>query len=125
MKTNSFPKFKKVHEELIVHETPLEEIRIDSNSVTVELDDIDEKRRKICFRPFQAVRVTTMDCTDLDAVPYTRYLWERMDSSWICSLEKQLLESESTDNFLKKSKHFILDLGDNLLEIIAWNAEIS
>ena len=25
MKTNSFPKFKKVHEELIVHETPLEE----------------------------------------------------------------------------------------------------
>ena len=39
------------------------------------------------------------------------------------SLKSQLIDS--TDDFLENSKHFILDLGDNLLEIVAWSANIS
>lgn len=123
---------KRTNDSLVIHETPLAEIRLDGHSLTVELDDTNEKRRKIRFHPYQAVRITTKDCVDLSSIvtpqtiidgKYQRYLWECVDSSWIDSLEHSL--ADNTDNFLQKSKHFILDLGDDLLEVIAWNTEIS
>ena len=122
---------KKTNDLLVIHETPCEEIHINSNSITIEFDDINEARRKIFFCPFQAVRITTIDCVDLDTVivpesysngRYRRYLLECIDSPWIDNLKSQLVDS--TDDFLEKSKHFMLDLGDNLLEIIAWSANI-
>lgn len=123
---------RQVTDSVIIHETPLAKMSSDGCSFIVELDDINEKRRKISFHPYQAVRITTKDCVDLSDIitpetiidgRYLHYLWERVNSPWIKSLEQQLIDK--TDNFLKTSKHFILDLGDDLLEVVAWNAEIS
>lgn len=114
---------KRMTDLLVAHTVPLEEIHIDLTSITVELDDINGKRRTVFFRPFQAVRVTTIDCVDLEVYGgYRGYLLECIDSPWIEDLQAQLVDSE--DNFLEKSKHFIMDLGDNLLEIVAWSVNI-
>ena len=116
---------KRANDLLMAHEVPLEEIYIGPNSITVEFDDINEKRRKIFFCPFQAFRITTIDCADQDIVygEYTRSLSECVDSPWIDDLRSQLIDSE--DDFLKNSKHYMLLLGDNFLEIVAWSADIS
>ena len=125
-------KLKKANDSLIIHETPLAEIRSGPHSLIVELDDVNEQRKKICFHPYQAVKITTKDCVNLSSIitpetlldgKYCRCLWECVNSRWISSLKRQL--ADSSDNFLKKSKHYILDLGDNLLEVVAWNADVS
>ena len=36
-----------------------------------------------------------------------------------------ILLVDSEDDFLKNSKHYMLLLGDNFLEIVAWSADIS
>ena len=79
---------KRINDSFAIHETPLAEIQLDGSSLTVELDDTDEKRRKIHFYPYQAVRITTKDCVDLSDIitpetiidgRYLRYLWERVN----------------------------------------------
>ncbi|MBQ7380236.1 MAG: hypothetical protein IJW70_11235 [Clostridia bacterium] len=122
-----------VDRDLMIHEVPLEKICISEGSIKIVIDDITEKRKNIIFKPYQAVKITTFDCADLsfvDSCPdmyasgtYKRYLLEETESSWIRILKESLADTD--DDFLSKSRHFILHLGDNLVEIVAWNVNIS
>ena len=48
--------------EIEIHTTPLEELFIDSNSITIFFDDINENRYKMIAEPYQAINITTIDC---------------------------------------------------------------
>ena len=45
-----------------LHCTPLATISLGTPKVIVEADDELEKRMRLCFEPYQAVKVTTADC---------------------------------------------------------------
>ena len=119
--------------DLVIHEVPIEKICVSEGSIKIVVDDITEKRKNIIFKPYQAVKITTVDCADLsfvDSCPdmfasgtYKRYLLEKTESSWIPKLKESL--ADPNDDFLNKSRHFILHLGDNLVEIVAWDVNIS
>ena len=50
---------------------PLAKTIIDDayHKIIVEFDDIDERRRRLCFSPYQAIRIVTADCADYDFIP--------------------------------------------------------
>lgn len=121
-----------IDKELMIHETPLEKFYINEDSIKIVIDDICEKSKSLIFKPYQAIKITTVDCADLsfiDSCPdlfssgiYQRYLLEETESLWITKLRETLVNPN--DDFLIRSRHFILHLGDNLVEIVAWNVEI-
>ncbi|ELK38923.1 hypothetical protein BAG01nite_49440 [Brevibacillus agri] len=114
-----------------IHETPLEEINFDSNTIVVTFDDNNEKRWKLTFSPYQAIKTTTKDCYPFsnlvikDAIDeigiYRSYLLEVTDSQWKKSLYDELKLNDSNATFLDKSNHYILPFQDIVLEIIAWD----
>ncbi len=122
-----------VNRDLMIHECPLEKFYVDEESIKIVIDDIDENSKSLIFQPYQAIRITAVDCADLSMIDscadvfasgrYQRYLLEETESSWIPELRKALANPD--DDFLIKSRHFVLHLGDNLVEIVAWNVNIS
>ncbi len=124
---------KPIDSDLLMHETPLEEIKLDGTSVTIWLDDVNGKRKRLLFQPCQAFRSTTEDCADfsfLDGLhngfPWKRYerpVYEVVWSLWIEELRRSLIVPD--DDFLKKAHHYILHLGKSVVEIVAWGVEIS
>ncbi len=128
-----------VEPRLQIHEVPLENIHVTSNSVTIELDDESEARWRLHFMPIQAVRITTEDCMyNLDIIKeidnreacypdghYVRYLIEKVDSPWIKQLRAALYEDQATYDFTEKSHHYVMHVGDNLWEIVSWEVEIT
>ena len=121
-----------IDKELMIHETPLEKFYINEDSIKIVIDDICEKSKSLIFKPYQAIKITTVDCADLSFINscpdlfssgiYQRYLLEETESLWITKLRETLVNPN--DDFLIRSRHFILHLGDNLVEIVAWNVEI-
>ncbi len=121
-----------VNKELIIHEVPLEKISTDGISITIELDDENEVRWRLVFCPFQDIRITTEDCYGYSNIPdseetfasgrYKRYLLEIHDSERIAQLRTQLVHEH--DDFLVESRLFFMHLGDNMVEIVAWDVEI-
>lgn len=122
-----------IDRELKIHECPCEKIYVDEGSIKIVIDDIYENSKSLIFQPYQAIRITTVDCADLSGIDscsdmfttgkYQRYLLEETESTWIPQLRKNLFDPD--DDFLIKARHFVLHLGDNLVEIIAWNVDIS
>lgn len=122
-----------VDSEWVMHETPLETIQMSGGTIQILADDIHEKRIRLVFQPYQAVKITTVDCADrsvLESCPevfgsgvYQRYLLEETESRWIPALRESLADPE--DDFLDRSRHFVLHLGDNLVEIAAWDVRAS
>ncbi|KZE40567.1 hypothetical protein AV540_25720 [Brevibacillus parabrevis] len=114
-----------------IHETPLEDINFDSNTIVVTFDDKDEKRWKLTFSPYQAIKTTTIDCYPFSKLIikdaedergiYRSYLLEVTDSQWKKSLHDELKLNDSNATFLDKSKHYILPFQDIVIEIIAWD----
>lgn len=122
-----------VNKSLIINNVPLEEIKITQTAVEVRIDDINERRYCITFKPYQAVKVITSDCFDksilLDSDNYSfgrykRYILEALDSEWINMMKSTLKSNDENAVFLETARHFILDLGDNILEIISTDIEI-
>ena len=117
----------------MINECPLEKFYIDESSIKIVIDDIHENSKSLIFQPYQAIRITAVDCADLSIIDscadvfatgkYQRYLLEETKSTWIPQLRKTLVDLD--DDFLIKSRHFVLHLGDNLVEIVAWNVNIS
>jgi hypothetical protein len=122
-----------VDRDLKIHNVPLEKIQISDGSIKIILDDIYEKSKCLIFKPYQAIKITTVDCADLSFLEtypelfpsgiYQRYLLEETESSWIPKLRESLVVPD--DDFLIQSRHFILDLRDNIVEIVAWDIQIS
>ena len=117
---------------IIIHTVPFAKTIIDDkdNTVIVEFDDIDERRRRFCFSPYQAVKIVTADCADYDFIPddipigeYKRYICEVCDSKWIRELKKELKECDPDATFLDNARHFIFNMGESVLEVVATEVE--
>ena len=117
---------------IIIHTVPFAKTIIDDkdNTVIVEFDDIDERRRRLCFSPYQAIRIVTADCSDYDFIPddipigeYKRYICEVCDSKWIRELKNELKECDPDATFLDNARHFIFNMGESVLEVVATEVE--
>jgi hypothetical protein len=91
--------------------------------VVIEVDDEHERRFRLLFEPYQALRVVTEDCFDtpdgLAIIPQT--VVEVKDSRWVHELQSILARGDHQATFLTKARHFLLPLQDDFLEIVAWN----
>ncbi|MBR7099705.1 MAG: hypothetical protein IKC91_00940 [Clostridia bacterium] len=120
-----------VRKDFEIHVTPLEKIELSGSSIVVWLDDIHENRIKLNFKVFQALKVTTIDCVSMEKFynkncfvngVFHRHILEMENSPWIEELRNNLVDDSA--DFLNKSRHFILPLQDNIIEIVAWNIEL-
>ena len=109
-----------------LHKTPLASIICNAPKILVEADDKKESRIKFVFEPYQAVKITTFDCFSLldgkPIIPQT--VMEVRNSSWIEELRNTLKLTDCEAKFMNNSKHFLLPLGEDFLEVIAWNVEV-
>ena len=108
-----------------IHTTPLEKILIDAYSVEILLDDIRENRYRIFAKPYQAIKIITIDCASSENYhndycfrdgKYHRHILLMINSNLINELKINATEHD----FLEKAKHFILPLQENIVEIIAY-----
>ncbi|THF82729.1 hypothetical protein [Cohnella fermenti] len=112
-----------------IHNTPLEQVQLEGAKIVVNVDDTDEQRWRLVFSPYQALRVTTIDCIDI--APFlindkkSNQVLEVIDSDWINLLRITLKNTDSSASFLDKSKHYIIPLQDNVIEIISWDLYIA
>ena len=89
----------------------------------VEVDDENAKRIRLMFVPYQAVRITTVDCfmppEEFD-LPY-RSVVEIIDSPWTKKLLFSSKEINETATFMEKAKHFLIPTEDDYIEVLAWD----
>ena len=128
----------RIYKRLYVNKEPLEKIYTEKYNLIVELDDENKKRRKISFEPLSCFRILPLDYYD----EYSYYVFEeesnengcskkhiieKTNSGWIDELDQMLrtnpLENDEFDCDGKK-RHFILILGNRILEIIADDCKI-
>ncbi len=92
--------------------------------VIVELDD-DNRKIRVAFSPYQALRVTTADCFALSEgmMIMPRTIMEVEESDWIAELKKAMAVVDTTADFLDKSRHFLVPTEDDFIEVVAWSIE--
>lgn len=119
---------KIIEKSIIINNVPLGKISVEQNAVTIDFDDIYERRHKIQFIPYQAIKITTADCFRKDVLltdetlasgRYQRYIPEIENSQWIDQLKRALKEIDENASFMEHAGHFVLDLGDEIVEIAA------
>lgn len=140
MKTKIFSK------RLQLHNVPLERLVFDSNKMEdqyILVDDKNEVRWKIKIKVLQALKITTIDCANLNffegrdfcdecfeeeggypVAQFRNYIMEVQDSEWIKELKSSLKEVDPEADFMDKAKHFLIPCYDNIIEVIAWNIEL-
>lgn len=106
--------------------TPLALVVCSAPKIIVEVDDRSESRIKFIFEPYQAIKMVTVDCFSLSygmsIIPQT--VMEIKNSVWIDELRKTLKLTDYEADFMDKSKHFLLPLQDDFLEVVAWNVKV-
>ena len=119
---------KIIEKSIIINNVPLGKISVEQNAVTIDFDDIYERRHKIQFTPYQAIKITTADCFRKDVLltdetlasgRYQRYIPETENSQWTDQLKRALKEIDENASFMEHARHFVLDLGDEIEEIAA------
>lgn len=118
------PRFEPVMSLPKLHTTPLADVHVEGSGrprVVVELDDVNEKRFRLVFGTYQAVRVTTDDCFSPVAPITSRAVVEVINSPWIAELTAVLKRKDDAATFMQKAKHFLIPNQDNFIEIVAWN----
>ena len=136
-------KTKIVFKDFQIHNVPMETILLDESGKfesCIMLDDINEKRWKIVFKAYQALKLTAVDCVEYEEgyfknfcyqkegesfLSSCRYILEVIDSEWINELKENLLKNDTEANFMDKARHFVLPLYDYHIEIIAWDLELT
>ena len=111
--------------EFEIDEVPLEKMYFGKeDEFIVEFDDVTEKRISLEFGSHQAIKITTIDCFDVNSLLINgrleRRVLEVIDSEWVKELKKELWSHDHTATFMDKAHHYVLPLGDNIVEIIAW-----
>lgn len=115
--------------QLEINETPLERLTYEGADLIVEFDNQADERVRLTFSPWQALKVTTIDCYDIrsllikDRLP--RRVLEFTDSEWISALKEELHQHDHHATFLNDAHHFVLPFQDNVVEIVARNFECS
>ncbi len=105
-----------------LHETPLPVINVNPPRMTLEADDQAERRVRLIFEPYQAVRVITADCFDVPqglmlSVPWP--VFECLNSPLIAELKQILARTDVTATFMNDTRHFLIPLRDDFLEVVA------
>ncbi len=116
--------------EFEINNTPLYALHIDTTeeySIVVHFDDVDENRLRMVFKPYQALRITAEDCfnDNLYEGEYQRRLLEIVDSTWLAELRDTVAYYEGDSEITDNAHHFLLPLGDDIVEIIAWSFDLS
>lgn len=108
-----------------LNSTPLARVEIEGSIVAVEADDIDERRWRFVFKPFQAVRVITADCFDTPGamVIDPQAVVEVVDSQWIAELRASLGRTDHGATFMNRAHHYLLPMQDEFFEVVAWSVE--
>lgn len=121
-----------VNKDFEINTTPLEKLVLDVYTIDIELDDVNEKRFNIKVKPYQAMKIVTIDCVSSKDYfneycfrdgRYHRHILEIEDSEWIKQLKQGLTDKSAT--FLDDAKHFALPLQDIVIEFIAKDITIS
>jgi len=116
--------------EFEVHTTPLEKFNFtEAGDFVIEFDNAEERRLQLIFKGGGvALRITLIDCFDLEKLKvnsqFPRHLLEIIDSPWIHELTTNFHKSNPYDNLMEQVHHFVLPLGDNVVEVAAWEYEI-
>ena len=106
-----------------LHVTPLARTEVKGDSVQVELDDELERRFRLVFATYQAVRITTADCFIVPgktAIEPQR-VNEVQNSPWIDELTLALKQIDQDGQFMDKARHFLVPAQDEFIEVVAWN----
>ena len=115
--------FKKEFE---IHTTPLEKIFSDPYSISIEVDDINETRHRLIFKPYVAYRVTSIDCVSSKDFyndycfrdgRYHRHILKVENSEWINDLKSKT--GKLNGSFLNQVNHYVLPLQDIVIEVLA------
>jgi hypothetical protein len=107
-----------------INVTPLEEIKMNTTDITIEFDDSEEMRWMASFRPYQAFRVTTIDCIETESFmingrrPFQ--ILEVPQSAWLNELRLALTKKDASANFLDKAYHYVFPFQDIVVEVVAW-----
>lgn len=106
-----------------IHTTPLARIVVENSKAIVELDDLNERRVRLIFWPYQAVRIITADCFESSQEDslLPNVVSERRSSPWIQKLLERQRRIDATARFMEKARHFLVPLQDDFLEVIAWD----
>ena len=128
-------KTKIIDRETVIHTVPLEKIDYGKN-LTVHFDDINLNRIVKKFIEVISFKVTYEDVwncdylceeafyTDENGVDrYIRYIYEVLDSKWIDELRKNCDEQDAGVFEDKEFHHYVLILGDIVLEVISSKIE--
>jgi hypothetical protein len=112
-----------------IHQTPLERLTYEGSDLIVEFDNAKGERVRLKFSPWQALKVTTIDCFDMRTIlienHLSRHLLEVRESQWIKALNEELHQHDHHATFLDRAHHFVLPFQDNIVEVIAWGFEYS
>jgi hypothetical protein len=110
-----------------LHTTPLASVQVNDSQVIVDVDEEREKRFRLVFTPYQAMRMITADCYYLPdgGAPLPNTVMEVLHSCWIEELTKSLKQVDETATFMGKARHFIIPLQENFLEVVAWGISVS
>jgi len=112
-----------VENNIDIHETPMEKIII-NDGLVIEFDDVEENRWRIRFSPYQALKVTTIDCFDVTTLlvngGYYRKILGISESDWIAQLIPTLKLKDQNANFMEKAHHFVFPFQDIIVEVVAW-----
>jgi len=112
-----------------IHTTPLEKISIDTNSIEIFLDDINENRYRISAGPYQAIRIVSIDFVSSEDY-YNKFCFR--DGRYhrhILQIEKsdflsELIKMTSNTDIISNAKHFAFPLQEILIEIIVYELNV-
>lgn len=107
-----------------LHETPLATVHIRLPQIIVEVDDQAERRFRLVFETYQAIRVTTTDCYEpsegIDEwEPQT--MIRLIDSPSIEKPTAVLKQVDHTADFMDKAQHFLIPAQGDFIEVVAWS----
>jgi len=118
--------FQRVPQIPKLHGTPLAAVHVENSRVVVELDDENERRFRLVFSPYQALRVTTADCFSVPRGQRLEPWWvvQVLESSFLSELRATLKRVDTTATFMSQAKHFLIPAQDEYIEVVAWNVSI-
>jgi hypothetical protein len=105
-----------------LHTVPRPALTVERSRAVVEVDDEHERRITLTFSPLQALRVHT---ADLFTEPLGREVVEVTDSGWVRELTETLARLSPHATFMARARHWIVPGGDEVIEVVAWELEVS
>ncbi|MCU6708864.1 hypothetical protein M6D81_09035 [Paenibacillus sp. J5C_2022] len=111
-----------------INVTPLEDIKMNTTDISIEFDDSDEVRWRASFCPYQAFKVTTIDCIETESFmtngkrPF--HILKVTHSDWLNELKLTLANKDASANFLDKAHHYVFPFQDIIIEVVGWELNL-